>query len=260
MQRRLRLPGLDARRADLIVAGAVLLDTVVRLLGAEEVTLSDLALREGLVLDYIDRNRTRIATHRPLSPTSAGGASSNSANAAAGTATTPSRSRGWRCRCSTRRAACTGSATARASGSSTPALLHDIGGHISYMGHHKHSYYLIRNGGLRGFEPEEVEAIALMARYHRRGRPEEVESRARRRCPPAARRAVRVGAALLRLAESLDRSHGQVVEQVELQARGDRYRLRAPRARPGGTRAVGGRAAGRAAGEAARQDRRDSRP
>lgn len=61
MQRRLRLPGLDARRADLIVAGVVVLDTVVRLLGAEHVTLADLALREGVVLDYIDRNRKRIA-------------------------------------------------------------------------------------------------------------------------------------------------------------------------------------------------------
>ncbi|HEX7485791.1 MAG TPA: Ppx/GppA phosphatase family protein, partial [Vicinamibacterales bacterium] len=62
MQRRLRLPGLDSRRADLVVAGAVLLDTVARLLGAKEITLSDLALREGLVLDFIDRNRKRIAS------------------------------------------------------------------------------------------------------------------------------------------------------------------------------------------------------
>ena len=51
------------------------------------------------------------------------------------------------------------------------ALLHDIGVHISYEGHHKHSYYLIKNGDLRGFEPDEIEAIALVARYHRRPRP-----------------------------------------------------------------------------------------
>src|SRR5450756_603284 len=62
MARRLKLPGLDSRRADLVVAGAVLLDTVVRLLGAREITLSDLALREGLVLDFIDRNRKQIAS------------------------------------------------------------------------------------------------------------------------------------------------------------------------------------------------------
>ena len=57
---RLRMPGLDPRRADLSVAGSVLLDTILRRLGADEITLCDLALREGLVLDYIHRNSARI--------------------------------------------------------------------------------------------------------------------------------------------------------------------------------------------------------
>ena len=51
------------------------------------------------------------------------------------------------------------------------ALLHDIGVHISYERHHKHSYYLIKNGDLRGFEPDEIEIIALVARYHRQATP-----------------------------------------------------------------------------------------
>ena len=54
------MPGLDPRRADLSVAGSVLLDTILRRLGADEFTLCDLALREGLVLDYIHRNSARI--------------------------------------------------------------------------------------------------------------------------------------------------------------------------------------------------------
>ena len=53
-------PGMDPRRADLSVAGSVLFDTIVRRLGADEFTLCDLALREGLVLDYIHRNSARI--------------------------------------------------------------------------------------------------------------------------------------------------------------------------------------------------------
>ena len=53
---RLRLPGLDPRRADIIVAGAVLLDTILKHLKAEEITLCDLALREGLILDYIHQH------------------------------------------------------------------------------------------------------------------------------------------------------------------------------------------------------------
>ena len=223
MQRRLRLPGLDSRRADLIVAGAVLLDTVVRLLDAKEVTLSDLALREGLILDYIDRNRKRIATIdrypdiRRRSVVELGERcrwyrdhSEHVARLALslfdqtrGIHQQDDRAREWL---------------------EYAGLLHDIGGHISYQDHHKHSYYLIRHGGLRGFEPEEVQAIALMAQYHRRGRPKK-SNHALSSLPASARRAVRVGAALLRVAESLDRSHSQVVDQVELQPAGNRHRL-----------------------------------
>jgi exopolyphosphatase/guanosine-5'-triphosphate,3'-diphosphate pyrophosphatase len=61
LEQRLAIPGLDPRRADLIVGGAVLVDTILRRLGATELTLCDLALREGLVLDYIRRNRRQIA-------------------------------------------------------------------------------------------------------------------------------------------------------------------------------------------------------
>ena len=60
IQERLRIPLMDPRRADLSVAGSVLFDTIIRRLGAEEFTLCDLALREGLVLDYIHRNSARI--------------------------------------------------------------------------------------------------------------------------------------------------------------------------------------------------------
>ena len=51
------------------------------------------------------------------------------------------------------------------------ALLHDVGVHISYERHHRHSYYLIKNGDLRGFDPQEIEIIALIARYHRQATP-----------------------------------------------------------------------------------------
>jgi exopolyphosphatase / guanosine-5'-triphosphate,3'-diphosphate pyrophosphatase len=224
MQRRLRLPGLDARRADLVVAGAVLLDTVVRLLGAKELTLADLALREGVVLDYVDRNRKRIASLErypdirrrsvvelgercrwyPEHAEHVARLALSLFDQTRGVHGLGDRAREWL---------------------EYAALLHDIGGHISYVNHHKHSYYLIHHGGLRGFEPEEVEAIGLMARYHRRGRPKR-SNRLVASLSAAARRAVRVGAALLRLAESLDRSHGQVVDQVELQPWGDRYQLR----------------------------------
>ena len=66
------------------------------------------------------------------------------------------------------------------------ALLHDVGVHISYESHHKHSYYLIKNGDLRGFEPDEIETIALVARYHRRATPKRQHDGYVRSRPPAA--------------------------------------------------------------------------
>ena len=50
------------------------------------------------------------------------------------------------------------------------ALLHDIGVHISYRGASQALVLSHRNGDLRGFEPDEIEMIALVARYHRRRR------------------------------------------------------------------------------------------
>ena len=61
LQQRLKLPGLEPERTDIVVAGAVLLDTILRRLGADDITLCDLALREGLILDYVSRNRQQIA-------------------------------------------------------------------------------------------------------------------------------------------------------------------------------------------------------
>src|SRR5262249_41382377 len=60
LERRLRVPGLEPRRADLAVAGVILLDEIMRRLGAADLTLGELSLREGLVLDYIARHRKEI--------------------------------------------------------------------------------------------------------------------------------------------------------------------------------------------------------
>ena len=90
------------------------------------------------------------------------------------------------------------------------ALLHDIGWHISREGHHKHSQYLIVHGHLQGFDPEEVQIIANIARYHRKSPPtDDHESFAA--LGKRAKKVVRVGTALLRIADGLDRSHVQVV-------------------------------------------------
>jgi exopolyphosphatase/guanosine-5'-triphosphate,3'-diphosphate pyrophosphatase len=219
LEQRLRVPGLEPRRADLAVAGAILLDEIVRRLGAADITLCDLSLREGLILDYIARHRKEIAQadrypdvrrrsvfelaerchywpEHAQQVARLGVALFDQTRAIHGLT---DREREWL---------------------EYASILHDVGVHISYDRHHKHSYYLIKNGQLRGFEPEEIEAIALVARYHRQATPKRMHEgfgELRR----GARRTVRTLAAILRLAESLDRSHAQVVGGIELHDRGD---------------------------------------
>ena len=219
LEKRLRVPGLEPRRADLAVAGAVLLDTIVRRLGAPELTLCDLSLREGLVLDYIARHRKQIAQAdrypdvRRRSVVELAERCNywpEHANQVARLAVAlfdqtraihglTDREREWL---------------------EYAAILHDIGVHISYERHHKHSYYLIKNGDLRGFEPDEIDAIALLARYHRSATPKR-RHEGFGELPRKRRAAVRTLAAILRLAESLDRSHSQTISTIDLRDRGD---------------------------------------
>jgi exopolyphosphatase/guanosine-5'-triphosphate,3'-diphosphate pyrophosphatase len=224
---RLQMPGLDPRRADLSVAGSVLLDTILRGLGAEDITLCDLALREGLVLDYIRRNSARIRKVerypdvRRRSVVELGercGYWSEHAQQVARLALSifdqtrsvhglADREREWL---------------------EYAALLHDIGVHISYDRHHRHSYYLIKNGGLRGFDPQEIEIIALVARYHRQATPKKSHD-GYGDLNGTLRATVRVLSAIVRLAEGLDRSHAQALAGIDLFPRSDDYlaRLRA---------------------------------
>jgi exopolyphosphatase/guanosine-5'-triphosphate,3'-diphosphate pyrophosphatase len=227
LQERLRVPGMDPRRADLSVAGAVLFDTIIRSLGAEEFTLCDLALREGLVLDYIHRNQARIRKVdrypdvRRRSIVELGERCSYWSEHAQQVARLAlsifdqtrsehglgDREREWL---------------------EFGALLHDIGVHISYERHHRHSYYLIKNGDLRGFEPHETEIIALIARYHRQAVPKKSHE-GYSDLEPAHRRVVKQLSAMVRLAEGLDRSHAQAVAGIDLYPRRSDYlaRLRA---------------------------------
>ena len=227
IQERLRIPLMDPRRGDLSVAGSVLFDTIIRRLGADEFTLCDLALREGLVLDYIHRNSARIRKVerypdvRRRSVVELGercGYWSEHAQQVARLALSvfdqtrsvhglSDREREWL---------------------EYGSLLHDIGVHISYERHHRHSYYLIKNGDLRGFDPQETEVIALIARYHRQATPKKSHE-GYGDLRGSLRKTVRTLGAMVRLAEGLDRSHAQALGGLDLFPRGDDYlaRLRA---------------------------------
>jgi exopolyphosphatase / guanosine-5'-triphosphate,3'-diphosphate pyrophosphatase len=95
-------------------------------------------------------------------------------------------------------------------------LLHDIGTAVDYDDHHKHSRYLILNAGLPGFSPREVELIALIARYHRKGDPDASELGPLKRKRDEERLELLSG--VIRLAEQLERSRDGSVANVALNA------------------------------------------
>ena len=219
LENRLAIPGLDPRRADLVVAGTVLLDTILRRLGAEELTLCDLALREGLVLDYVRRNRRQIAQIDSI-PDVRRRSTLELAERCSYYADHSNQVVRLALALFDQTRAIHGLTDREREWLEYASLMHDIGGHISFSGHHKHSYYLIKNGDLRGFHPDEIEVMALVARYHRRGTPKRSHPQYAQ-LSATLRRTVRTLASILRVAESLDRSHAQPVSGLEVHDRGE---------------------------------------
>jgi exopolyphosphatase/guanosine-5'-triphosphate,3'-diphosphate pyrophosphatase len=100
-------------------------------------------------------------------------------------------------------------------------VLHEIGGFVSSRAHHKHSYYLIANSGIFGLRNDEVELVAQVARYHRRSGPR-ASHREYVALPREQRVVVAKLAALLRVADALDRGHEQRIKDFAVEAHSDR--------------------------------------
>jgi exopolyphosphatase/guanosine-5'-triphosphate,3'-diphosphate pyrophosphatase len=95
------------------------------------------------------------------------------------------------------------------------SLMHDIGYYISYRKHHKHALYLIRNSDLLGFKEDEINIMANVARYHRKSTPHKRHKRYKQ-LNKKSRKRVKKLSALLRVADGLDRSHYQNVQKLEI--------------------------------------------
>jgi exopolyphosphatase/guanosine-5'-triphosphate,3'-diphosphate pyrophosphatase len=96
------------------------------------------------------------------------------------------------------------------------AYLHDIGHYVSDVAHHKHSHYLVVNSDMPGFTKAERTMIAMLCRYHRKAMPA-AHHEAYQELNAESRKAIMLLAPLLRIADSLDRSHEQRVEEVSCQ-------------------------------------------
>ena len=200
------IPGIKPARADLILAGAIVVQGVLAAGGFEGLETTEAGLREGVfferlladrpaplfedvrrasVMNLVSQYRVDLAHTRHVA-TLALGMFDELARLGLHEGDPRERELLW-----------------------AASMLHDIGMSVDYDDHHRHSRYLVLNGGLPGFSPVEVAIIAQAARYHRKGMPQpgplaalfgEGDAERLNRC-----------AVLLRLAEDLERSRDQLV-------------------------------------------------
>lgn len=232
---RRRVRGLDERRVDIIVGGVLLLQEIFDAFGLEAMTVSDLALREGVLYDRFPagpeatRNMRRTSARRlarQLDPDFTHAETSARLALQLFDRTADLHQLGPEAR----------------ELLDLAALVHNVGMFISHSGHHKHSWYIVRNTEqLTGFTQREIELIALVARYHRKSHPSDRHPELAG-VPEADRRLVRILAGLLRVAIGLDRRHTGRVAAVAVRLEPAAGGRRAPKSerKGGGDRAGAG--------------------
>jgi exopolyphosphatase/guanosine-5'-triphosphate,3'-diphosphate pyrophosphatase len=104
------------------------------------------------------------------------------------------------------------------------SLLHGIGRHIDYEDRERHSRYIIRNSSLRGFTDDEIELLGLIALYHRGSKPKKKDDKLDS-LPSHEQDSVIVLSAILRLAVALDRGHSQLVRRLHVEQRKKELRI-----------------------------------
>lgn len=222
VRQRAALPGLSPDRAEIIVAGVLIAERVMRRFDVNRLRVHDGGIRDGLIHVMIDELLGRVPEEgRPRTPIDR-----------------LAEARRFAARCHDEESSGEHVASLAASifdqlallfEQSHPgvftsenrellqaaALLRDVGYLINYAKHHKHSYHLIVHSDLRGFTAREVAMIANTARYHRRSEPKR-KHREFTKLEPDDRRIVEVLSAILRVADGLDRTHTQVIRSVEI--------------------------------------------
>jgi exopolyphosphatase/guanosine-5'-triphosphate,3'-diphosphate pyrophosphatase len=202
---RLAMPEMSSRRAEIIVAGAVILQEAMRMLAADSITICERALREGVVVDWMlihglieDRMQFQksVRQRNVLKTAKKYKVHLDRAERVAKFAMTLfEQTQGTLHSWGTLEQELLWSA----------AILHNCGHFVSHSSHHKHSYYLIRNGELLGYTETELEVIANIARYHRKSAPKKKHDNFRSLPTRYHRQMVTQLSALLRVAVALDR-------------------------------------------------------
>jgi exopolyphosphatase / guanosine-5'-triphosphate,3'-diphosphate pyrophosphatase len=225
LEERVRAGGLNRQRAEIIVAGGQLLEALMETLKINELVSCDWALREGVIIAHLARRVETVTTSpsRLERDPSLRGALALARH----------------CRADIKHASRVAYLSLQLFDGLRPlhslggehrrllaaaALLHDIGYFVSHTGHHKHSAYLIRNSDLTGFTSPEMAVIANVAYSHRGGLPKakhEYYFDLRVQDREVARKL----AALLRLADALDRDHEGSVRGLSCEIGDDEVRI-----------------------------------
>jgi exopolyphosphatase/guanosine-5'-triphosphate,3'-diphosphate pyrophosphatase len=223
VEERRRVPGLNPERADIIVSGASVLLTIAEELGIEGYTISDRSLREGVLVDAIQRRAgpnhspeagvRRRSIERLLRLTEKEEGHARHVAHLTLSLFDQMRALGLHDYGPEERELL-----------EYASLLHDIGVFVSRSGHHRHSYYLIRHSELAGFTDEETQIIANLAYFHRKSTPKKRHQHFQN-LSREHQRMVRKLAALLRLSESLDRTQLGLVRDVRAEISGRRVLL-----------------------------------
>jgi exopolyphosphatase / guanosine-5'-triphosphate,3'-diphosphate pyrophosphatase len=218
LDKRRKVPGINPERADIIIGGAVVLDMLMQDLQLSEIAISERGLRDGLLVDYLSRRQPDY-WHTSVRQRSVmqlgrvcGFDEAHAQNVAALALELFDSARDVRLH----RLGATERELLHYA-----ALLHDVGAFLSYNRHHVHSYYIISNAEMLGFDQTETAIIAATALFHRKGlagrkRPEFVA------LDRGSQKIVRTLSVLLRMAENLNRGHTNVVRHAYLRAVGNK--------------------------------------
>jgi exopolyphosphatase/guanosine-5'-triphosphate,3'-diphosphate pyrophosphatase len=212
LEERRKVPGINPERADIIICGAAIIETLMDELNIVSMQVTNRGLQDGLLADYLSRledfpllGELSIRDRSILQLGRSCGINEHHARTVARLALELFDS--------------ARDAGIHSLGESERELLlyatflHDIGSFISYNNHHAHSYYLIRNAELLGFDQKEISVMAYITRFHRK-KPPKKKTLETSNLGKGTRATVKILSLFLRMAESLDRSHAGLVHHV----------------------------------------------
>jgi len=211
------VPGLSPDRADIIVPGLTIIDRVMRRFGINLVQVHNRGVQDGLLLTMIDQSPDTAQVIAPLDREAAIDEFALKCGSDLKHERQVARLAG---QIFAQLAAPCGMDPADQPLLEAAARLQDVGYLINYDQHHKHSFHLIVNSRLPGFQPRDLLLVANVARYHRGAEPKRKHDNFKQLAPDDQRR-VRQMASILRVAGGLDRSHTQAVRAVRVEHRAD---------------------------------------